>query len=99
MTDSDFYDKLAEGEYVDKLFAKIITNMIFNDERPLQIIRVDGINSSKFIILKKKNSGTEKVSSTSFWVPKTDSVFVTAWFSQRYPHCEFEQFQSKKAVT
>ena len=31
MTDNDFYDKLAnEGEYVDKLYAKTITNMIFS---------------------------------------------------------------------
>lgn len=99
MTDNNFYDNLAEGEYVDKLFAKIITNMIFNDETPVRIIRIDSINSSKFIILKKKNSGSEKVSTTSFWINKTDSVFLTAWFSQRYPNCEFEQFQSKKAVT
>ena len=99
MTDNNFYDKLAEGEYVDKLYAKTITCMIFNDEKPVQIIRIDGINSSKFIILKKKNSGSEKVTSTSFWIDKTDSVFLTAWFSQRYPNCEFEQFQSKKAVT
>ena len=100
MTDNNFYDKLAnEGEYVDKLYAKTITCMIFNDEKPVQIIRIDGINSSKFIILKKKNSGSEKVTSTSFWIDKTDAVFLTAWFSQRYPHCEFEQFQSKKAVT
>jgi len=98
MTDNNFYDNLAEGEYVDKLFAKIITNMIFNDETPVRIIRIDSINSSKFIILKKKNSGSEKVSTTSFWINKTDSVFLTAWFSQRYPNCEFEQFQSKKAV-
>ena len=74
MTDNNFYDKLAEGEYVDKLYAKTITNMIFNDEKPIQIIRIDGINSSKFIILKKKNSGSEKVTSTSFWIDKTDAV-------------------------
>ena len=54
MTDNNFYDNLAEGEYVDKLFAKIITNMIFNDETPLKFIRIDGTNSSKFIILKKQ---------------------------------------------
>ena len=54
MTDNNFFDKLAEGEYVDKLYAKTITNMFFNDETPIQIIRIDSINSSKFIILKKE---------------------------------------------
>ena len=99
MTDNDFYDKLAEGEYVDKLYAKTISNMIFNDERPIQIIRIDSINSSKFIILKKKNSGSEKVTSTSFWVCKTDSVIFTDWYAKRYTNCDFEQNKSKKAVT
>ena len=54
MTDNNFFDKLAEGEYVDKLYAKTITNMFLNDETPIQIIRIDSINSSKFIILKKE---------------------------------------------